>query len=80
MAVSFQAVCMTAICDGHSEESVTAEAVSTWMHAHEAKTGHQVFRRLVTDTESIQSSGQPKPATPLPAGDKSVKRPLSSDA
>ncbi|WP_461015334.1 DUF7848 domain-containing protein [Streptomyces daliensis] len=65
-AVTYQAVCLNETCDGNSEESVTAGSVSTWMHAHEVETGHQKFRRLVMDTETIQSPGRPKPVTPVP--------------
>ncbi|WP_371632499.1 hypothetical protein OG693_10070 [Streptomyces sp. NBC_01259] len=51
--VTYEAFCVTAGCDAESGPHDEQEAAQDWALRHTGRTGHDLFRRIVTDHAKV---------------------------
>ncbi len=55
--VTYEAFCVTVGCDGESGPQDEQEAAQDWALRHTGRTGHALFRRVVTDHARVTREG-----------------------
>ena len=55
--ITAQAHCLAPDRGAESGEQVSAEALNRWALDHTRRTGHSVFRRMVTDAAQVSREG-----------------------